>query len=170
MESYHRFKEHMANLGSVSQSLQKEKESLLRQRYIFEQEHEAASLMADTERIIKADAGLSHIEEKLRTIEEQLNSLAIEPFAQAVFDEGEAYLNSLVHELQNQFVKVYEARDLFIEEIKKLAIIRGKSCDVRNWTSEASPYLRRNPLDPLPIREFHKFVVDIRLLQSILGK
>ncbi len=168
MESYKKFKQFMANVESVSETLTKERDILLRQQEVFKNERFASDLMEDKERMHKANQGLVLIQAKLNDVDKKLSNLDIIPYAQAVYDECQDVIGQLTKELSRQFDIVLEARKAYLKEINKLALIRQKSQSIHNMTAECGRFVRRNPLDPLPIREFHRFIVDLKLLQAIL--
>jgi len=119
----------------------------------FETELKRAELIENYNLAGQAKFALRTLERKLdERINVQPYSKELEDLALDVWNEGEAFINHLKMELQEQISACFKAKELYLSELKKIAGLKKESEDICRQMNTVRMTLRCNDHESLKCR------------------
>lgn len=150
------------DLQTRKNALDKELEVLRKHLSFLESDLERMVVMgANPGDIANKGEQMVPIKTKILEKEKAINTLHIAPFAEAVWQEGEAILHHLKSQVQEQYAKCYEAKERYLNELAKIGELKKVSEQIAGESSRVRFDLlpARNPMSGIKTANESSFMV-----------
>jgi hypothetical protein len=114
---------------------------------------------------------IDQVKAKVGEKEQQINVLYVAPYAEAVWDEGLAYLGHLKCQIQDGYSKAYTLKEQYLQALAEIEQLRKESVNVAAEVSSVRLNMLppRNPMQPIGLSNTSSFVVSQSDVNKILG-
>jgi uncharacterized protein with PIN domain len=104
------------------------------------------------------------------TTEDKIRNIYLEPYALAVWQEGESTIHRLKCEIQEQFARCCELKEVYLKEISKLGTIKKLSDTAASEASKVRLAINppRNPMQGINVSKESTFVVELGEIQKLI--
>ena len=112
---------------------------------------------------------MTKVKNRVLETEAKIRDIYLQPYAEAIWQEGEAIQHKLRHDMQEQFGKACEVKETYIRELAKLGQLKRMSDIAANEASKVRLALQppRNPMEGIKISNESSFVVGLVEIQKL---
>jgi hypothetical protein len=113
---------------------------------------------------------MAKVKNRISEIGDKIRNIYLEPFALAVWQEGESTIHRLKCEIQEQFARCCEAKEKYLKEISKLGTIKKLSDTAASEASKVRLAINppRNPMQGINVSKESAFVVELWEIQKLI--
>ena len=168
MNAIDKFHEHCRMMTAKQKELEAQKEKLDRQIQYFQEHLEIAKTLcneqaeADCRKALLTITGLAEENQK------SLDSLALEPLAEAAMQEFILKRRQLEAELQEVYQLAVEAQVIFINKLEKMGELVRESENLQYASMSVAKMLRQNPLARLYVGNTSQFEISFARVNELL--
>jgi hypothetical protein len=107
---------------------------------------------------------ISQINTKIQGREKAIRVLYVHPYAQAVWDEGEAILHFLKEQIQEQYSKSYTLKEQYLESLREIGALRKQSKDIADQASRVRMDMipAHNPMGSINLSNLDSFTIPLK--------